>query len=120
MQRRCVRLDVGGCVHLIAWLSWAGSFVSPIISLLVSSLLLGFGSAGMGGFWRLCVCRLNYSSLSTVTCLLIVTCLVVFLLHMTIMFYVWNILLGVFCDVITFNVRIAFSSSAPILWSAIR
>lgn len=52
---------------------WAGlkefgshPVVSRIISLLVSSLLLGSGLAGDGGFWLrwlLCVCRFQYLSL---------------------------------------------------------
>ena len=58
--------------------------------LVVVVVVVGSGWAGMGD---LCVCRLNYLSFC-VHCLLIVACLLVFLLHMTIMFYVGTFCLG--------------------------
>lgn len=104
-QSRCVRLGVGECVRLPAPLLGSplmGRFFPQLSRCLVSSLLLGSGSAGMGGFGLFCVCRLNYCIYLSTAYLYIVTCLLVSLLHITVMFRVGTFCLF-FCSVIPFT-----------------
>lgn len=114
------KVDVSALVLVSASASLHLGRLFPQLSRwLVSSLLLGSGLAGMGGFGRLCVCRLNYILVNS----LLIYCYLPLGVIATHQNHVpcWNSLLVFFlwCNFIYSNVgttEASFSPSAPILF----